>query len=127
MPFMTKSILVRLGIQAKYRTDEKLDTRRDMFQDAVRQAHSPEGDELAKGTYRPLLAPVNFTKFAKGSTFFTVWYAGPLSIHNNRGLLQTIPSNLQTFRAAKDRGGKVVPADPSLPDYLRDIQFTDPS
>lgn len=84
----------------------------------------PKGDELAKGTYRPLLAPVNFTKFAKGSTFFTVWYAGPLSIHNNRGLLQTIPSNLQTFRAAKDQGDKVVPADPSLPDYLRDVQFT---
>jgi hypothetical protein len=84
----------------------------------------PMADELAKGTYRPLLAPVNFTKFAKSSTFFTVWYAGPLSIQNNRGLLQTIPSNLQTFKAAKDQGGKVIPADPSLPDYLRDVQFT---
>jgi FtsP/CotA-like multicopper oxidase with cupredoxin domain len=84
----------------------------------------PTGNELAKGTYRPLLAPVNFTSFAKGSTFLTVWYAGPLSIHNNRGLLQTIPSNLQMFKPVNDQGGKLVPADPSLPDYLRDVQFT---
>jgi hypothetical protein len=79
----------------------------------------PNGDELAKETYRPLLTPVNFTKFAKGFTFFTVWYSGPLSIHNNRGRLQTIPSNLQTFRATKEQGGNLIPADPSLPDYLR--------
>ena len=65
-----------------------------------------EGDELAKGTYRPLLAPVNFTKFAKGSTFFTVWYAGPLSIHNNRGLLQIIPSNLQRSGRPRTRAAR---------------------
>lgn len=84
----------------------------------------PKANELAKGTYRPLLAPVNFIKFPKGSTFPTVWYAGPLSISNNRGLLQAVPSNLQTFKPAAGQGGNVVAADPSLPDHLRDVQFT---
>ncbi len=84
---------------------------------------APEGDELAKGTYRPLSTPVGFTKFAKGSTYLTVWFAGPLSGHNKRGLLQAVPSNLQAFTPAK-QGGKPVPADPSLPDHLRDVQFT---
>ena len=60
----------------------------------------PKGDELANGTYRPLLAPVNFNQAKVGSTYLTVWYAGPLSISNNRGLLQAIPSNLQAFTAA---------------------------
>ena len=32
----------------------------------------PEGDELAKGTYRPLLAPVNFSQSKKGTLYFTV-------------------------------------------------------
>ncbi|MET0529041.1 MAG: multicopper oxidase domain-containing protein, partial [Microvirga sp.] len=76
----------------------------------------PKGDELAKGTYRPLLAPVNFTKSAVGSKFFTVWYAGPLSIRNDRGLLQTIPSNLQRFTAHDGRTDLDVAANPSLPD-----------
>src|SRR6185312_2271739 len=44
----------------------------------------PAADELAKGTYRPLLAPVNFTQSRKGAQSFTVWYAGPLSINNMR-------------------------------------------
>ena len=85
---------------------------------------SPEGDELAKGTYRPLLAPVNFIESKKGTQFRTVWYAGPLSINNARGLLQFIPSNLQRFTADPTGSGKDVPADPSLPDYQRDVQFT---
>ena len=42
----------------------------------------PQGDELAKGTYRPLLAPVNFNQSKPGREHFTVWYAGPLSIRN---------------------------------------------
>ena len=84
----------------------------------------PTADELVKGTYRPLLAPVNFTQSKAGTTYFTVWYAGPLSISNNRGLLQTIPSNLQTFTAAHGQTDKDVPADPSLPDSKRDVQFT---
>jgi FtsP/CotA-like multicopper oxidase with cupredoxin domain len=84
----------------------------------------PKGDELAKGAYRPLLAPVNFTQSKVGATYFTVWYAGPLSISNNRGLFQTIPSNLQTFTAANGQTDKDIPADPSLPDSKRDVQFT---
>lgn len=84
----------------------------------------PTGDELAKGTYRPLLAPVNFTKSAIGSKFFTVWYAGPLSIRNDRGLLQAIPSNLQRFTAQDGRTDLDVPANPLLPDRERDVQFT---
>ena len=84
----------------------------------------PEGDELAKGTYRPLLAPVNFLQSKQGTQFLTVWYTGPLSINNFRGLLNFIPSNLQRFTAGPEGSGKDVPADPSLPDYQRDVQFT---
>ncbi len=63
----------------------------------------PKGDELAKGTYRPLLTPINFAKNKPGEKYATIWYAGPLSIDNNRGLLQFIPSNLQRFTAAGGR------------------------
>jgi len=36
----------------------------------------PQGDELAKGTYRPVLAPVNFNQSKPAEKHFTVWYAG---------------------------------------------------
>jgi FtsP/CotA-like multicopper oxidase with cupredoxin domain len=84
----------------------------------------PTGGELANGTYRPLLAPVNFNRSKPGAKYATVWYAGPLSIHNNRGRLQFIPSNLQRFTAADGKADRDVPADPSVPDYQRDVQFT---
>jgi FtsP/CotA-like multicopper oxidase with cupredoxin domain len=80
----------------------------------------PKEGELENGTYRPLLAPVNFNQSKPGTKYFTVWYAGPLSINNHRGQLEFIPSNLQQFTAA----GSDVPANPSLPDYQRDVQFT---
>src|SRR6202040_3076035 len=70
----------------------------------------PEGDELANGTYRPLLAPVNFNQSNPGEQYFTVWYAGPLSIHNRRGSLQFIPSYLQQFTAAGGKADSDVPA-----------------
>ena len=76
------------------------------------------------GTYRPLLAPVNFNQSKTGEKYFTVWYAGPLSIRNDRGLFQFIPSNLQRFTAHDGKSDKDVPANPSLPDYQRDVQFT---
>ncbi len=44
----------------------------------------PQGDELANGTCRPLLSPVNFSQSKRGEKFFAVWYAGPLSIRNDR-------------------------------------------
>ena len=53
-----------------------------------------------------------------------MWYTGPLSIDNTRGQLQYIPSNLQRFTAADGKADRDVPADPSLPDYKRDVQFT---
>jgi FtsP/CotA-like multicopper oxidase with cupredoxin domain len=84
----------------------------------------PAGDELAKGTYRPLLAPVNFAQSRKGTQSFTVWYAGPLSINNLRGRFEFIPSSLQRFAANPGAPGRDVEADPSLPDYQRDVQFT---
>lgn len=80
----------------------------------------PEGNQLADGTYRPTLAPVNFAQTSKGSEFFTNWYAGPLSIHNHRGQNQFIPQNLQTFTSAT----KAIPANPALPENERDVQFT---
>jgi FtsP/CotA-like multicopper oxidase with cupredoxin domain len=84
----------------------------------------PVGDELAKGTYRPLLAPVNFAQSKPGTRFATVWYAGPLSIENMRGRFQFIPSNLQRFTAKPGWPAGDVEADPALPDYKRDVQFT---
>ena len=84
----------------------------------------PKADELANGTYRPSLAPVNFNRSKPGTKYLTVWYAGPLSIHKRRGRLQFIPSNLQRFTAADGKADSDVPADPSLPDYKRDVQFT---
>src|SRR5215475_349635 len=84
----------------------------------------PKPGELANGTYQPSLAPVNFKQSKPGTKYFTVWYAGPLSIHNRRGSLQFIPSNLQHFVAAGGKAESDVPADPSLPDDQRDVQFT---
>jgi FtsP/CotA-like multicopper oxidase with cupredoxin domain len=84
----------------------------------------PQGSELANGTYRPLLAPVNFNQSKPGERYFTVWFEGPLSIRNDRGLFQFIPSNLQRFTAQGGRNDKDVPANPSLPDHQRDVQFT---
>ena len=84
----------------------------------------PEPGELAKGTYRPLLAPVNFLQSKPGTQSFTIWYAGPLSIRNERGRFEFIPSNLQRFTAFPGGPGEHVPADPSLFDHQRDVQFT---
>ncbi|MDI4664299.1 multicopper oxidase domain-containing protein [Xanthobacter autotrophicus] len=83
----------------------------------------PAEGALANGTYRPVLAPVNFSASRPGTRFATVWYAGPLSIHNMRGRFQFIPNTLQSFTARDGAAGNV-PADPSLPDHLRDVQFT---
>jgi len=91
----------------------------------------PKDDELAEGTYRPLLTPTNFDQSKKGLNYFTVWYSGPAdwnigpgSIPDQRGLFHFIPSNLQRFTAKPGGPHKDVPADPSVPDYLRDVQFT---
>ena len=80
----------------------------------------PEGSQLADGTYSPSLAPVNFSETTKGAEYFTNWYQGPLSIHNHRGQNQFIPQNLQSFTSPS----RNVPANPSLPDNQRDVQFT---
>ena len=83
----------------------------------------PAPGALAAGTYRPVLAPVNFMQARPGTQFATVWYAGPLSINNMRGRFQFIPNSLQSFTAAAGSAGNV-PADPARPDHLRDVQFT---
>ncbi len=92
---------------------------------------APEADGLAKGTYRPLLVPTNFFDSKKGTTYATIWYTGvadwnhgPGSIPDSRGQFHFIPSNLQHFTAAPGSQGTDVPADRSLPDHLRDVQFT---
>jgi FtsP/CotA-like multicopper oxidase with cupredoxin domain len=91
----------------------------------------PEGDALAKGTYRPLLVPTNFLDSKKGTQYATIWYTGIAdwnvgtgSIPDSRGQFHFIPSNLQRFTAKPGGPGQDVPADPSLPDYKRDVQFT---
>jgi FtsP/CotA-like multicopper oxidase with cupredoxin domain len=91
---------------------------------------APEGDALAKGTYRPLLVPTNFFESKQGTKYATIWYTGtadwnigPGSIPDSRGQFHFIPANLQRFTALPGGSGDI-PADPSLPDYLRDVQFT---
>ena len=80
----------------------------------------PEGTQLTDGTYSPSLAPVNLPTTTKGAQFITNWYQGPLSPQNKRGGNQFIPTNLQSFTGPSSN----VPADPSLPDNQRDVQFT---
>ncbi len=77
---------------------------------------------LANGTYEPKLSPINFRDSAAGTQFFTEWWDGPLSIDNNRGVFQYLPSNLQKF--VSDDGKTVVPSNPALPDSQRDLQYT---
>ena len=84
----------------------------------------PGANQLADGTYRPLMTPVNFTQAKKGTQYATVWYTGPLSISNYRGLFQFIPSNLQRFTRGPGQPGGDVADNPQLPDYQRDVQFT---
>lgn len=80
----------------------------------------PVGNQLADGTYRPSLAPVNFAETTNGAQYLTNWYTGPLSPNNHRGQNQIIPGNLQSFSS----GSVNVPADPALPENERDVQFT---
>lgn len=84
----------------------------------------PAGEELANGKYRPLLTPVNFAQSAPGKRYVTVWHGGPLSLYNKRGQFQFIPDNLQHFTPLLSDEGSDAPADPSLPDHRRDVQFT---
>ena len=67
---------------------------------------------------------MNFNQSKPGEKYFTVWYAGPLSIRNDRGLFQFIPSNLLRFTAHAGSADPGVPPNPSLPDSQRDVQFT---
>ncbi|MEV0296164.1 multicopper oxidase domain-containing protein [Nocardia sp. NPDC050710] len=85
----------------------------------------PEGSQLADGTYRPSLAPVNFAETTMGSRYITNWYSGPLSPANHRGQNQFVPGNLQSFTSDPAVQPPIsIPADPALPDNQRDVQFT---
>ncbi len=84
----------------------------------------PKGDELANGTYRPLLAPVNFNRSKPGTKYLRSGMRGRSRSTIPAGSFQFIPSNLQRFTAADGKADSDVPADPSLPDYQRDVQFT---
>lgn len=94
------------------------------WQQYVSTLTPPTGTQLADGTYEPSLAPVNFAQSKPGTHYATVWYSGPLSINNMRGLFQFIPSNLMTFTPADAKTGTSIPANSHLPDYQRDVQFT---
>ena len=65
----------------------------------------PKDGALANGTYQPSLAPVNFTQSKPGTKYFTIWYEGPLSIHNRRGSFSSFPAICSTSSppAAKPR------------------------
>lgn len=128
LPLVTeKKIPIRkMALQYNYvfdRAGGSADLNNLMWPMWVSSIAPPKEGELAKGTYRPSFAPVNFNQSKPGTKYATVWYAGPLSIKNHRGQLSLIPSNLQNFTAT-DRTAGDVPENPALPDYLRDVQFT---
>ncbi len=129
LPLVTQNhIPIRnMVLQYNYVFDRKgglAELRNPNWPQYVSTLEPPKGDALAKGTYRPLLTPVNFAQSRKGTEFVTVWWAGPLGVNNNRGRFQFMPSNLLGFRATPGGPGKDVPVDRSLPDYQRDVQFT---
>src|SRR5262249_44659368 len=64
----------------------------------------PKPGELPNGTYQPSLAPVNFKQSKPGTKYFTVWYAGPLSILNPRAARKP-PVHPQQCAALR-RGGR---------------------
>ncbi|MBJ7340885.1 multicopper oxidase domain-containing protein [Mycolicibacterium sp.] len=80
----------------------------------------PEGSQLADGTYRPSLAPVNIADTAMGAKYVAPWWSGPLSPKNNRGQTNFMPSNLIAF----DGGGQKIAENPALPENQRDVQYT---
>lgn len=83
---------------------------------------APTAESLANGSYEPTSTPINFRESEPGTKYFTTWYTGPLSVNNARGVFQYLPSNLQSFTS--DDGRTVVPANTSLPDDQRDLQYT---
>jgi FtsP/CotA-like multicopper oxidase with cupredoxin domain len=129
LPLVTKNALPIRNMVLQYnyvfnRADGGAQLNNYTWSQWVSTIEPPKGDELAKGTYRPLLAPVNFLETKKGTQFSTIWYSGPLSIRNERGRFEFIPSNLQRFTPFAGNDAKTIPADPDLPDYKRDVQFT---
>jgi hypothetical protein len=129
LPLVTKNALPIRNMVLQYnyvfnRADGGAQLNNYTWSQWVSTIKPPQGDELAKGTYRPLLAPVNFLETKKGTQFSTIWYSGPLSIRNERGRFEFIPSNLQRFTPFAGNDAKTIPADPDLPDYKRDVQFT---
>ncbi|MHA3024009.1 multicopper oxidase domain-containing protein [Mycobacterium sp. BMJ-28] len=80
----------------------------------------PEGNQLADGTYRPSLAPVNIADTAMGAKYIAPWWSGPLSPKNNRGQTNFMPSNLIAFHGP----GVKVDENPALPENQRDVQYT---
>src|SRR5262249_20742203 len=92
LPVVTeKNIPIRnMALQYNFvfdRTSDRVQLNNLYWPQFVSSLVPPKGDELLKGTYRPSLAPVNFNQSKPGQKYFTVWYAGPLSIQNTRGLL----------------------------------------
>lgn len=87
----------------------------------VSTKRKPKPGEVESGSYQPSLAPINFPETKAGTQFLSNWYAGNLSIDNNRSQFGFIPNNLMDF---KGEDGKNLPANPQLSDSDRDIQFT---
>lgn len=86
---------------------------------------APDGSELAEGTYEPKLTPTSFRVSPVGTKFLTIWYTGPVSlVDDNRGQLLYLPTNLKSFTSSIDQGSRNLVADPSMPDALRDVQYT---
>ncbi|MBX3170217.1 MAG: multicopper oxidase domain-containing protein [Candidatus Eremiobacteraeota bacterium] len=87
----------------------------------VSTLRKPKPGQLESGSYQPQLAPVNFPETKAGTQFLSNWYAGNLSIDNNRSQFGFMPNNLLDFQA---EDGQKIPANPGLPDAARDVQFT---
>lgn len=96
------------------------------WQQFVNTSATPVGNQLADGTYEAKQYPVNFTDSEQGTQYLAGW-SGPgtqLSFNNPQGFFQFIPSNLQAFKGKSGSAPVDVPAQPDLPDYKRDVQYT---
>ncbi|TEX50956.1 MAG: hypothetical protein B7C55_08100 [Actinomycetales bacterium mxb001] len=83
-------------------------------------AKKPTAAQLSKGTYRPLLTPVDFKNSPVGTQYAVTWTPGQAGTGTT--MYQYLPSNLTSF--VSDDSAVRISANPGLPESQRDLQYT---
>lgn len=83
-------------------------------------ARKPTSAQLSRGTYRPLLTPVDFKNSPVGTKYAVTWTPGQAGTGTT--MYQYLPSNLTSF--VSDDSAVTIPANPDLPESKRDLQYT---